>query len=384
MITADKAALSAAVGMAAKVARGSTGTQYGVMLALNDKGVLRVQGTDTICDVLMTLRATGKPCAIRVGSDLSDAISAMPDGPVTITAAERVMVAGGARKAHVGLWPADDFPKRPPIGPDAVRVQIGAREFVGALASVRCGQAAKAEQWWRSTLLEWTTDELRACATDGKVFAIGLCKLAAPATAPGRVGIGHGSAGLFATIADAAASKKKDGPIAITIIAEANRAHLEAPGVRVSVSLPSDAWIDWRATLCPMADMTAPFAVVNRTALLDELKALLMVAQDNLSRVSFTMADGRLKLAAGYGKTRCESSVDFEGPYVESNVILSGKAILDFASACTTQSIGLQVAGSTDSSRVAAAWPVDGRSVDSLATIGTAALLVPHVIETVD
>ncbi len=270
--------------------------------------------------------------------DFLDRIKVMPEGEIRIeTKANAVTIKAkaSARKFTLHGIPAEEFP----LLPEAKEVQAShettAIELSEVLALTLFSVSEDvSRQTLNSLLLTVGSGSIRAVSTDGHRLSMFLL---------GESGDGRdwllpkaSAQRLKALIDDA--PKNAEKPEIVTLVQSGADLFATCSGFTMSVKLADGQFPPWQQVVPEKSDATA---VINRSALIDAIKALMVTTSDTTG-IEFTFGTGKLKLkaeSADKGEGIDELDCEYSGRGAAYG--LSGRYMVDVLSVMFSDSVTL-------------------------------------------
>lgn len=140
------------------------------LLLVVDGGALSVTGTDLDIEATATAAASGEMRVTVPNDKLLAAVKSFKSGKLTIASVDgrhAVTVKQGRGVRTLSTLPADEFPKRAPLG-KAVSFSIPATSLARIFAKCAAAQSSEETRYYlMGVFLHTTEDKLRGAATDG-------------------------------------------------------------------------------------------------------------------------------------------------------------------------------------------------------------------------
>lgn len=312
-----------------------------------DEG-LTVKATDLHQSVRGTVTAeVRRKGSVAVNArDLQARISAMPDGPVLVSADDKrvtLKAAGTARRYTMDLVPASEYPALPDPPEEAQRLDVSAerlRRLVGAVKHAISQDDTRANL--NSMLLLWTHDKITTVATDGHRLA--KCEHAHACESSARLLI---PLKAVAEIERLASEVRGAESTIVQLVASERELFVEAGGVTFSTKLVEASFPSYDKVI---PKQTKKRARIPRAATLDAVKAVKLAANDRTGGVKLTFAPGVLTITGESptsGDGADEVAIDYDGP--EVTVGVNGKYVEDlFPVADATDDLDVSLGGDLD------------------------------------
>ncbi len=272
---------------------------------------------------------------------LADVAKALPGGVVEIKAeANRrlVLTANASSFRLAGLDPAD-FPGLPTTSPKAKWAPVNREELVAVLDRVSYAISTDETRYaLNGVLFEAADDWLTLVATDGHRLAVDRLAVTSRygLTGDGAIVPSKAVAELRQLLTE---TSTEPGDLAF---AEGSILY-RRPGLAFTARLVDGQFPAW-SQVVPAADPKAARLTIDRVALRDVLRRVLLLAEDKASAVTLALADGELTVSARSaeaGEATDRVPVEYAGPAL--SVTCNGHYLADVAGAETSFRLALQV-----------------------------------------
>lgn len=264
-----------------------------------------------------------QPGAVAVSAKLlADVAKALPAGKVALEASgKRLEVTSGAASFRLALLAAEDFPTSPTLAKDVSWGPVDRERLLAGLHRVHYAMSADETRYnlngiyFAQVSAHAAADDLALVVTDGhrlaevRIDGLPAYGLAGDGAIVGRKAIDELIKLLNEETADVADMAFAAGSLLY-----------RRQGLRYVARLIDGQFPDWTQVV-PKLDEAAPHMKVNRAALRDVLRRVLLLAGDVASPVSLTLGPDLLKLStrnADAGDATDQLMVDYRGPVVDA------------------------------------------------------------------
>lgn len=280
---------------------------------------------------------------------LSDLLSSMPDGDVTLQTQDMqgVLLSQGASEYRLPSLDPEDFPEPPDYGGEA-ELSLTMGEFRSAVDSVSFAVSGDSHRPVLSgVLFNYDGSTLVLVATDTHRLAVR--KLQKP-------GIG---ANITAVVPEKALKAMKSLPlpddVAIDIRFGVGRLGVTAGGARVVAQLLAGAYPDWKRVV---PNETTRSWSVEVEQLGEKVKRANILARDSANRVRFSANGDQILISArSEEKGEAKEELTMVGKNGDLDIAFNGKYVLEAIQAMDGPGVRIEL---TESSRPAVFKPADG------------------------
>ncbi len=327
----------------------------GNVLIVGDASGIRLAATDMTLAVTAHCKAdVRKPGTVALPArHIFDVVKVLPEGDVTLTVEKNfsARIKSGKRRFDLSGMPGEDFPAFP--DPSKVSLtQVPADDLADLIAMTQFSMSTDdTRPHLSAALFEMAGETLRVVTTDGhrlskaerRVTGMkGASKLLIPLKAVHE---------LKRMVDELRAEKKEagaQGPATIGLGAASSQGPVffQREGMTLSSKLVDAAFPSYEQVIPSATDRTV---TASRTALLDALRAVSLVASDRTSGVKLAVSATRMIITSenpdiGAGMDEIDASL--QGPDV--TIGFNSKYLTDALSALTSDEVALELSGELD------------------------------------
>ena len=327
----------------------------GNVLIVADASGVRLAATDMTLAVTANCKADVRKAGTVAlpARHAFDVVKVLPDGDVTISVEKNfsARIKSGKRRFDLSGMPGEDFPPFPDPSKVAL-TQVPADDLADLIALTQFSMSADdTRPHLSAALFEMSGETLRVVTTDGHRLSKaerrvngmkGASKLLIPAKAVHE---------LKRMVDELRAEKKEvgaTGPVTIGIGATSSQGPVffQRDGMTLSSKLVDAAFPSYEQVIPSATDRTV---TASRSALLDALRAVSLVASDRTSGVKLAVSATRMVITSenpdiGAGMDEIDASL--QGPDV--TIGFNSKYLTDALSALTSEEVALELSGELD------------------------------------
>jgi DNA polymerase-3 subunit beta len=328
-----------------------------VHLSTEDSSTLRLAATDLYLGVTATAPAhvvTGG--AVAVGAKtLHDIVRNLPEAEVRLSvgANQQVELECGAVRYNLPGMPGDDFPPLPNPGATAF-VAYPAETLAALVAKTQYAMSTDDNRpHLAGTLFEGEGRTLRMVATDGHRLAKAEHVLDDGEALDFSMLVPAKGIGELKRLVEDAKAHKGDEPPVIEVAHAAGSVYFRRPNVLLSVKLADEQFPPYSRVI-PREQHRR--VVVARTALLEALRRVALVANEKAGLVHLVIEPGLLRLSgksSELGEATEELEVDYAGDPL--TIRFNSRYLVDCLTGLTDDDVALELAGDLDPGVVKAA-----------------------------
>lgn len=324
------------------------------VLIVADASGVRLAATDLTLAVTAHCKAD-----VRKGGTVAlparhvfEVVKVLPDGDVTVTVEKNfsARIKSGKRRFDLSGMPGEDFPTLP--DPSKVTLTlIPADDVADLIALTQFSMSTDdTRPHLSAALFELAGEVLRVVTTDGHRLSKAERKISGM-KAQSKLLIPQKAVHELKRMVDELRAEKKDatsGPLTVGIGAASSQGPVffQRDGMTLSSKLVDAAFPSYEQVIPSATDRTV---TASRTALLDALKAVSLVASDRTSGVKLQVNSSRMLITSenpeiGAGSDEIDASL--QGPDV--TIGFNSKYLTDALSALTSEEVALELSGELD------------------------------------
>jgi DNA polymerase III subunit beta len=323
-----------------------------VLLSAEDTHALRLSATDLYLGITAHAPATiakGGSLALSART-LFDIVKNLPEGEVSLEVGENhaAQLRCGKVRYKIPGMPGDDFPPLP-TAEDSAYNDIDGRVLGDLISLTQYSMSTDdTRAHLAGALFEGDGKVVRMVTTDGhrlskaeRKLGDGAAMLNFSMLVPHK-GVGE----LRRVIEDARSAAKEEGPLPLSIATAGGNAFFRRDDIQLSIKLADEQFPPYSKVI---PQQQTRRVVAQRSALIDALRRISLVASDKSGGVRLSIDPGTLSITSenpDVGEGSEELDVDFAG---EPLVIgFNAKYLLDALGALTEDEVALELSGELD------------------------------------